>query len=159
MLGHLSIAKINDGRLDELDPGMSRLMPKREEKIHLETGAALMKEVIDREFRGGSHGVSIPIAKGVRHRTSSFRGRSVVIGSHLEPADDGAIIVTSTRVVFMGARKTIDTPYAKLTGLDAFTDGIRIHASNRQTAPLFRVGIDGQVVAATIQAAVQRASS
>ena len=42
-----------------------------------------MKEVIDREFRGGSRGVSVPIAKGVRFRTGSFRGKSVVGGSHM----------------------------------------------------------------------------
>jgi hypothetical protein len=42
-----------------------------------------MREVIDREFRGGSRGVSVPIAKGVRFRTGSFRGKSVVGGSHM----------------------------------------------------------------------------
>ncbi len=156
LLVRLTIARINDGRLPEVPAGQARLMAKRGEIVHLETGAALMKEVIEREFRGGSRGVSVPIAKGVRFRTGSFRGKSVVVGSHLEAADTGIISVSSKRVVFMGTRKTIDTAYAKLASLDAFSDGIRIHASNRQTAPLFKIPVGGQVVAAAIQAAAQR---
>lgn len=156
LLAHLTIARINDGRLPEVPAGQARLMAKRGEIVHLETGAALMKEVIDREFRGGSRGVSVPIAKGVRFRTGSFRGKSVVVGSHLEAADTGIISVSSKRVVFMGTRKTIDTPYVKLASLEAFSDGIRIHASNRQGAPLFRLPVGGAVVAAAIQAAAQR---
>jgi hypothetical protein len=156
LLVRLTIARINDGRLPEVPAGQARLMAKRGEIVHLETGAALMKEVIEREFRGGSRGVSVPIAKGVRFRTGSFRGKSVVVGSHLEAADTGIISVSSKRVVFMGTRKTIDTAYAKLASLDAFSDGIRIHASNRQGAPLFKIPVGGQVVAAAIQAAAQR---
>lgn len=156
LLAHLTIARINDGRLPEVPAGQAHLMAKRGEIVHIETGAVLMKEVIDREFRGGSRGVSIPIVKGVRFRTGSFRGQSVVVGSHLAAADTGIISVSSKRVVFLGTRKTIDTPYAKLASLDAFSDGIRIHASNRQGAPLFRLPVGGQVVAAAIQAAAQR---
>jgi hypothetical protein len=156
LVARLTIARINDGRLPEVPAGQARLMAKRGEIVHLETAAALMKEVIDREFRGGSRGVSVPIAKGVRFRTGSFRGKSVVVGSHLEAADTGIISVSSKRVVFMGTRKTLDMPYTKLASLDAFSDGIRIHASNRQGAPLFRLPVGGEVVAATIQAAAQR---
>lgn len=156
LLVRLTIARINDGRLPEVPAGEAHLMAKRGETVHLETAAALMKEVVDREFRGGSRGVSVPIAKGVRFRTGSFRGKSVVVGSHLEAADTGLISVSSKRIVFMGTRKTIETPYAKLASLDAFTDGVRIHASNRQGAPLFKIPVGGQVVAAAIQAAAQR---
>jgi hypothetical protein len=33
----------------------------------------------------------------------------------------------------------MEFPYAKLRKVELFTDGIRFHASNRQTAPLFKV--------------------
>lgn len=151
------IAEINDGRLPELAPGQSHLLLKRGETVHLETGAALVKEVVDREFRGGSQGLSIPLGHGLRYRTSAFRGKSVVVGSHLAVVDEGPIVVSSSRIVFMGARRTMETPYSKLAGVDMFSDGVRIHASNRQTAQLFKVGIGGEVIAATIQAAAQRA--
>jgi hypothetical protein len=159
--GHLqtrfAVARINDGRLPQLPAGRSKLMAKRGEIVYVEVPAVLLKEVVDREFRGGSRGVSIPIAKGVRYRTSGFRGHSVVVGSHLEAADNGTLSVSSTRVVFLGDRKTIETAYAKLAGVDAFDDGIRIHASNRQSAPLLKLASGAEIVVATIQHAAQDA--
>jgi hypothetical protein len=120
--------------------------------------AALMKEVTMREFRGGSSGFSFRIAKGVRYRTGSFRGHSVVVGTQLQVADTGVLAVTSTRIVFLGSRKTVEIPYSKLVGLEVFTDGIRFSASNRQNAPLFRLE-SGDVVGATVNTAVQRLDS
>jgi len=38
-----------------------------------------------------------------------------------------------------------------------FKDGIQFHMSNRQTAPLFKLA-NGEVAAATVNAAVQRLS-
>jgi hypothetical protein len=157
ILTQLAIGRINDGRLPVVPPGGSRLLVKPGEIVHVEKTASLMKEVIDREFQGGSSGISIPLGKGVRYRTGSFRGKSVVVGSHLEAADTGILSVSSRRVVFMGNRKTIDTPYTKLAGLDVYTDGLRVHCSSRQTASLFTMAKGAEVVAATIQAAVHRA--
>ncbi len=120
----------------------------------------MLKEVIDRVFRGGSRGVSIPIAKGIRYRTGSFRGKTVVVGSHLETADSGTLTVTSNRIVYTGTRKTLEVPYTKLAAIDGFTDGIRIHASNRQNAPLFKMApSNASIIAATISAAAQRSGS
>jgi hypothetical protein len=153
LLYRLSIAKANDGRLSTLeDPNV---LTKKNEVVHLEMLAGLMKEVTLREFRGGSSGFSFRIAKGVRYRTGAFRGHSVVVGTQLQVADTGPLAVTSTRVVFLGSRKTIEVPYPKLLGVEVFSDGIRFSASNRQNAPLFRVE-NGDVVAATVNAAVQR---
>jgi hypothetical protein len=149
----LAIAKVNDGRLEHLD--QPHVMTKKGEEVHLEMVAALMKEVALREFRGGSSGVSIPIVNGVRYRTSAFRGRSVVVGTELQVADSGVIAVTSSRVVFLGQRKTVEIPYSKLVGVEVFEDGIRFSASNRQNAPLFKVE-NGDIVAATVNAAVDR---
>jgi hypothetical protein len=149
----LNIAKVNDGRLEAIpDP---HVMTKKGEVVHLEMFAGLMKEVTLREFRGGSAGVSFPVAKGLRFRTGSFRGRSIVVGTELQVADSGPLAVTSSRVVFLGQRKTIEVPYSKLVGVEGFEDGIRFSASNRQNAPLFRLE-NGEIVAATVNAAVQR---
>lgn len=146
------IAKANDGRLDTVSE--PHVMTKKNEVVHLEMLAGLMKEVTLREFRGGSSGFSFRIAKGVRYRTGAFRGHSVIVGTQLQVADSGPLAVTSTRVVFLGGRKTVEIPYSKLLGVEVFTDGIRFSASNRQNAPLFRLE-NGDVVAATVNAAVQ----
>jgi hypothetical protein len=149
------IARINDGRLWALPEGDAQLIPKAGEHVLNESYAALMKEVVEREFRGGSRGVSIPIAKGVRFRTGSFRGHSVVVGVHLVEEDEGVLSVTTQRAVFIGNRKTIDMPYSKIVGMELFSDGIRFNVSNRQRAPLFKAD-NVEVLAATINKVMDR---
>ena len=150
----LVIAQVNDGRLGAISE--PHLMTKKDEIVHLETEASLMKEVAVREWRGGSSGVSFRIAKGVSYRTGAIRGKSVVVGTELQVADSGILAVTSQRIAYLG-NKTIELSYAKLMNLDVFSDGVRVHVSNRQNAPLFKVdpGV-GEVVAATVNAAMQR---
>jgi uncharacterized Zn finger protein (UPF0148 family) len=151
----LVIARLNDGRLPELaDP---HIIAKKGEVVHAETQAALMKEVTLREFRGGYSGFSFRIAKGVRYHVGGARGRSVVTGTKLVTGDVGFLSVTSRRTVFVGSKKTVDLPYSKLVNLNVFTDGIQFHMENRTTAPLFKVE-NGEVIAATVNAAVQRLS-
>jgi hypothetical protein len=155
ILYRLAIAWANDGRLSAIE--QPKLLPKRGEAVHLEMLAALMKEVTLREFRGGSRGVSFRIAPGFRYRTGAFRGKSVVVGTQLQVADTGPLSATSTGLVFLGNPKTVEIPYTKLVGLEVFSDGLRVNASNRQNAPLFRLD-NGEVVAATINAAMQQSS-
>jgi hypothetical protein len=156
LLLRLAIASANDQRLSVLD--QPQIIAKKNETVHLETAAALMKEVVQREWRSGSSGVSFRIAPGVRYRVGQTRGHSVVVGTELQVEDTGVLSVTSQRVAFMGMRKTLEVPYAKLLNIDVFTDGVRLHASNRQKAPLFKFGerLMGDVVAATVNAAIQR---
>jgi hypothetical protein len=146
------IAQINAGRVPVV--GQPGIILKKAEIAHLEMPATLLKEVVDRQMRGGYSGVSFRIAKGVRFNTGGFRGRSVVVGSHMEVADRGSLTVTSARAVFSGTRKTLEFQHAKLINLDVFTDGVRFHVSNRQTPSLFQLA-DGHVVAAVVNAACQ----
>lgn len=153
VLNRLVVARVNDGRLPQLDS--PRLLLKPDEVVHLETEAQLMKEVKIREYRGGYAGVSFRVAKGVRFSTGGIRGRPVVVGTEWQPEDAGVLSVSSQRAVFMGQRKTIEFIYGKLVNLTVLTDGVRFHVSNRQTAPLFKVE-SGPVIAAVVNAAMQR---
>ena len=155
LLDRMLIASVNDGRLPDIT-SQATIVLKPGERAHYVVAASLMKEVTLREFRGGSHGFSFPIVKGVRFRTGSFRGKSVVVGTQMQVADQGGCWVTSQRVVFTGQRKTLDLPYAKLANLNVFTDGVSFNMTNRQTVPLLKVP-SGQVVAAIVNAAAQRA--
>jgi hypothetical protein len=130
-------------------------MTKGDEVVYLETPASLMKEVAIREYQGDYGGVSFRIAKGVRYSTGRTRGRSVVVGTELQVADQGVLSVSSTRAAFLGGAKAIEFPYAKIMGIDVFSDGIRFQSSNRQSTPLFQVE-SGDVVAATLNTAMQR---
>lgn len=151
-LFRLIIARANAGRMPVMNG--STLLTKKGELVHIEFPAALMKEVTVREFRGASSGFSFPIVKGVRYRVGGVRGRSVVVGTELQVSDEGMLAVTSTRTVFMGSRKTLEMPHTKLLSMTVFTDGLRLHLSNRQNAPLFQLE-NGDVVGAVINGALQ----
>lgn len=147
------IARANDGRLPEFEP--SRIMAKRGEVAHLETEAALVKEVQIKEWRGGSRGVSFRIARGVSYRVGATRGQMHVAGTQLQEQDRGQLVVTSLRTVFAGTRRTVEVSYPKLISLNIFTDAVQFHVSNRQTPSLFRVS-SGPMVAAAVNGAIQR---
>jgi hypothetical protein len=153
ILLRLVIARANDGRLSEIEA--PQLIRKGDEAVYLESAAALMKEVAIREYQGGYGGYSFRIAKGVRYTTGRTRGRSVVVGTELQIADTGILTVSSTRLVYLGSKKSIEFPFAKLLSFEVFNDGIRLHSSNRQTTPLFKLE-SGDVVAATLNQAMQR---
>jgi hypothetical protein len=154
----LVVAKANAGRLDELADESVNLMRKRGEVVYIEMPVELMKEVTKREYVGAYGGLSFRIAKGVRFHTGGVRGHSEVVGTELQVADAGLLAITSQRLAFMGARKTMEMPYTKLLGLNVFSDAIRFHLSNRQNAPLFKV-MSGELVAALVNAAVQKSNA
>jgi hypothetical protein len=147
------VAKLNDGRLPVVDS--PKLMAQKGEVVHLETSAALMKEVAIHEWRGGSQGVSFRVAKGVRYRVGAMRGHLVTVGTELQVADTGILSITSQRAVFLGERKTVEIPYSKLLGMNMFSDAISFSLSNRQNAPLIKLGMSTDVMAALLNAAIQ----
>jgi hypothetical protein len=152
---HLLIASVNAGNLPEVrEP---HVMARKGEIVHVETNASLMKEVTVRQYVGGYQGVSIPIGKsGLRYRVGGARGHSVEVGTKLNVADTGLLVVTSKRIVYVGARKTSEVLLSKLVSIDPYTDGITLHASNRVNALIFSVPKGAEVVAAIINAAAQR---
>lgn len=144
-------ARLNAGRLPILEDPAIFLKPK--EVAHLQVDAALLKEVVHRESRGGYSGFSIPIVAGVRYRVGGYRGRSVIVGTSIEVADTGVLCITSHRAVFKGMRQNVECLYGKLVGVNVFDDGIQFHVSNRQKATLLRVS-DGHLVAAAVNVAL-----
>ena len=154
VLHRVLIARANDGRLSVLSE--PHVICKKDEVVHVEMQATLLKEKTLHEYRGGYSGFSFRIVKGVSYHVGSTRGHSVVVGTQIVTDDVGIIAVSSQRVVFMGAKKTIEMPYSKIVNINVFTDGIQFHLSNRQSAPLFKVE-SGDTVAAVTNAAMQKA--
>ena len=130
----------------------STLLLKADEIAYCEVPARLLKEVVDREFQGGSRGVSIPLGHGVRYRTGAFRGHMVAVGTHLETADTGLLTVTNKRVVYHGSRKNLEFAYPKLSALSTYTDAITLGVSNRQNASTISLS-EPEFVAGMIRAA------
>lgn len=132
----LMVCRINDGR-PPVDAHPSVIL-KRGETAYASFGASLMKEVAQREMRGGGSSVSIPLGFGIRYRTGTARAHSVVIGTQLVADDAGVLTVTSQRAIFSGQKKTLEFRYDRLVALQQYTDGLRLGVTNRQAASLFR---------------------
>lgn len=151
---HALIAEANGGLLPQV--ASSRLMRKKGETVHLEVQATLLKDVTIRQSQGGYSGFSLPIGKtGIRYKVGGYRGHSVEVGTKRIPADSGYLVISSQRAVFLGEKKTLDLPYAKLESLTLFSDGVQFHQSNRQTAPVFVIPMP-DVISAFVHSAAQR---
>jgi hypothetical protein len=131
-----------------------KLLAQKGEIVHWEVEAKLLKEVVDREFRGGYSGASFRVAKGVRFHVGGTRGHSVVTGSHIEVEDTGVLSVSSRRAVFIGQRESVEMLFSKLVSVEAFADGIRFSVSNRKAASTLQAP-NGELVAGLVSALVE----
>lgn len=129
------------------------LILKKDESSLLDTPVNLLKEVADRELRGRSQGLSIPIGGGVRYRVGAVRGHMVTIGHHWAVADHGVLTVTDRRVVYHGGRKTLEFPFAKLATLNVYSDAIDLGVTSRQTTSSFGTS-NAELIAGMIHGAI-----
>jgi hypothetical protein len=91
-----------------------------------------------REFKGGSRGVSVRVAKGVSVRLGNFKGQSE---SHEEMRhiDDGTLILTNKRIIFSSTHRSSNIDLRKILDLVVFTDGFRVYIENRKRPQFFAV--------------------
>lgn len=116
--------------------------------------AELLKEVADREWRGRSSGVSVPIGLGMRYRVGQSRGHMVTVGTHWTSADTGVLTITDQRVVYHGTRKTLEFPYKKLATVNVYSDALTLGVTTRQATSTLRME-SPVLVGGLIQAAMQ----
>lgn len=129
------------------------LILKKDETSLIDTPVNLLKEVTDREYVGGSRGVSIPLGGGVRYRAGAMRGHMVTVGIHWSVADEGTLTVTDRRAVYHGGRKTLEFPFAKLATLNVYSDAIDLGVTSRQTTSSFGTS-NAELIAGIIQGAI-----
>ena len=88
------------------------------------------------QWQGSSQGVSFPIGKiagrSVRYRVGSTRGHYVQGAPAPTAVDSGNLSITNQRLVYQGAKKTSESTFPKLLGIQKFSGGITISVSNRQ---------------------------
>ena len=85
-------------------------------------------------FTGGSTGVSIPIAAGIRFRVGAMQGQRIP-GEELQmDKDQGTVLLTTERLIFTGSLKTQECNFDKLLQLSTTDDqsDYFINVSNRQ---------------------------
>jgi hypothetical protein len=100
-------------------------------------------------YAGHSSGFSIPVAsvggRSVRYRVGASKGHYVQGAPHPEAVDQGAMVVTNQRVVFVGARKTVECLFSKLVSAQVEGGELALSVSNRQKVTRLHYGssLDG----------------
>jgi hypothetical protein len=127
-------------------PVESPLVLKRGEQAYLSWPASLARHVSKTTFVGGSQGMSFPIGHtGIRYRLGTFRGHPVT-QDVIKRIDNGTLVLTSQRLVFIGASKSIATPLSKLLHVEVYTDGLGVFQEGRENPNIYLIGQPGQFV-------------
>ena len=95
-----------------------------------------------REYVGGSHGVSIRIAKGVYYRVGQFKGYPIEREEQVY-VDAGILTVTTKHLYFYGKTKSFRVPYSKIVSFTPYSDGIGIQRDATSAKPQTFVTGDG----------------
>jgi hypothetical protein len=72
------------------------------------------------------------------------------------PNDLGALIITSRRTIFQGAKRTISVPHARTENVKLYADGIRIEEIGQSARRYFLVEDPELTCAILLQAARRR---
>jgi hypothetical protein len=115
---------------------------KGEQTVWVFPNVEYLEDRTRREYVGGSHGVSVRIAKGVYYRTSSFRGHPVE-RTERTLVDEGILAVTNKHIYFGGPRKSFRIRHDKIVTHMPFTDGVGVVRDALTAKPQVFVTGDG----------------
>ena len=130
---------------------------KKDEAAYLSVQSAHLVEPrhAPGQWAGGSHGVSLHIAKGVNYRVGASRGTYIQGAERPTVIDTGLFAVTNQRCLFVGSKRTTEWLYTKLVGfsLAEGTGGALFNVSNRQKSSGVQYTHTAQHVCDTVIAA------
>jgi hypothetical protein len=113
------------------------VMLKKGETAYLSIGGAGLVEPrrAPGQSSGGSHGVSLRVAKGMSYRVGQSRGTYTQGAEQPTVIDHGTFVVTDQRCVFVGSKRSTEWAFSKLLGFSLEGDSVAIfNVSNRQKA-------------------------
>lgn len=119
------IYEIQQGNLPEMAARPGLVLHKGERCHWIEPASLLEERVVARRYEGGSHGVSLRIAKGLSYRVGAHRGQ-LLTDTAILPVSTGELVVTSQRLVFQGDRKSFTVKLDKLLNLQVYSDGLSV---------------------------------
>ncbi len=119
-------------------PISTDLVLKPKEIALASRAATLCRHRARTQYVGGSQGLSIPLGHGFRYRVSSFRGHPVQ-SDVLAQLDQGTLVVTNQRLVFLGSKRDLSTPVGKLIQIESFSDGIGISREGKESRDIYLV--------------------
>jgi hypothetical protein len=124
------------------------LLKRKEELQVILPNMSLWEPRSVRQSTGGYGGPSFRIAKGVSWRLGAFKAQSE---SHeeLRAIDQGIFTLTNKRLIFSGAKRTVDINLNKIISIEPYSDGIAVRTNGRQKTQYF-VGIDPRQVSTAV---------
>ncbi len=121
-----------------LRPISANLVLKAKEIAVASSPATLCRYKTRTQFVGGSQGLSIPLGHGFRYRVGSFRGHPIQ-SELLAQLDVGTLVITNQRLVFLGAKRDVSTPVAKLLQVEPFSNGIGVSREGKESRDIYLV--------------------
>lgn len=137
-LGFDALGVLADLDVNGIRPISTSLVLKSKEVAAYEVPATLSRWSTRTQYVGGSHGVSIPLGHGLRYRVSSYRGHPVQSQS-LSRVDSGQLVVTNQRLVFIGSKKDVSTPVAKVVHVEPYSDAVGIGREGKESRDVYVV--------------------
>jgi len=91
-------------------------------------------------YSGGSHGISFPIAKGVRYRVGAHRGHAVKEDRFVETSQ-GFLLITNQRLFLhpYAGHKPLSIPLNKILAYQCFDNGIEVYKEGREKGYFFAI--------------------
>ncbi len=128
---------VQEGKIPErvqIQGNLSLNLKKGEKIVWLFKNVQYYEQKTSRSFVGGSHGVSIRIAKGVYYRVGAFKGQPVEKTENVH-RDTGILVVTDQHLYFAGGAKSFRVQYGKIVSIKPYADGIGIQRDAATAKP------------------------
>ena len=123
-LDHLRhVAWICEGNLPEIETTV-RL---RKGEVAYYEGFTIWQHLKTRKQRvAGSRGQSVRVAKGFSFKVGATPGYTKE-WEEFQTVDEGRVIVTSQRLLFVGAKKNLNIKHEKILDLEYFSDAVKVY--------------------------------
>ncbi len=112
------------------------ILKKKEELVFALPNVSLWEPRAVRRTTGGYGGPSFRVAKGVYFRVGGFSARSES-QEELRKIDQGTLALTDKRLVFSGAKRTINIDLRKIVSVEPYSDGIAIRREGKEKTQYF----------------------
>lgn len=123
-----TLRDLDEGKLPnrlKFENGLPINLQKDDSVVWVFGGVGLSQIKTKTSYVGGSHGVSVRIARGVYYRVGAHKGQRVQT-EHLVPQDSGALIISGKHLYFSGETKSFRIPYSKIVAIKLYSDGLQV---------------------------------
>ncbi len=132
---------------------------KSEELVWVFDDVPYIEEISEKQFQGGSLGMSFRVAKGVYVRPGAFRGKTVTSRS-MQETDHGMMGITTKHIYFGGGQKAFRVRLDRIVAITPYADALGIMRDRASARPeAFRLDGNDAWFAANLIEAVQAADA